>query len=303
MIYLALAIICSASIALIFKHSEGRNMNRYAVTTANYIVAVIISVVMLGVEGNKSVGAVDLPGFFGIFQQMILYSQQLDREFGQTWAIVSGLFAGFVFFLGFIYYQISVRRYGMSLAGTFIKLGILVPMALSLLFWREYPSTLQWFGMGLAVLSIVLVNNPASTSGGGTLRPALLLLFLFGGLAEFSNKIFQNYGYQEDKSLFLLATFGVAGLCSAAATAIRNRHVTVRDLLVGGLVGIPNLFASYFLILALDAIPAAVAFPVFGAGTVVIINLVGLLVYRERLSRSELAAIGLTVIAMVLINV
>ena len=112
MLYLALAIICSASIALIFKHSEGRNMNRYAVTTANYVVAVIISVIFILVEGDKSVGAVDLPGFFGIFQQMIQYSRELDREFGQAWAIVSGLFAGFVFFLGFIYYQISVRRYG-----------------------------------------------------------------------------------------------------------------------------------------------------------------------------------------------
>lgn len=302
MLYLALAILCSSSIALIFKHSEGRNLNRYAVTTANYIIAVVISILLRGMQTSAGLGEIQISGIWDVLYQTIMQSQALDREFGEIWAVAAGLFAGVVFFLGFVYYQVSVRRYGISLAGTFIKLGILVPMALSLLFWREYPTAVQWAGMALAVVSILLVNNPASASTGRSFRPALLLLFLFGGLAEFSNKIFQKYGYQEDKSLFLLTTFAVAGVCSAIATVVLNRKITWRDLFVGAAVGVPNLFASYFLILALDSIPAAVAFPIFGAGSIVCINLAGVLIFRERLSKSELAAISMTLIAMVLIN-
>ena len=36
MFYLLLAIICSASIALIFKYTETRKTNRYVITSANY---------------------------------------------------------------------------------------------------------------------------------------------------------------------------------------------------------------------------------------------------------------------------
>jgi multidrug transporter EmrE-like cation transporter len=277
MLYLWLAIICSASIALIFKHSESRGMNRYAVTTANYLAASVVSIVILFSSGLP----LDLPG---------------------GWAMLLGLMAGAVFFSAFMYYQISVKKHGVGLAGTFAKLGILVPMTLSLVLWKEHPSSLQWLGISLAVLSIVAVNWPSDKGMRNSLRSALLLLFLFGGMAEFSNKVYQKYGLQEYKALFLLVTFGTAFLYSGLLTWMKGLKVTRRDLITGLAVGIPNLFSSFFLILALETIPAAVAFPIFGAGTIVIINVVGMAFFRERLTRIELAAVGLTVVAIVLIN-
>ena len=47
MLYLLLAIICSASIALLFKHSETTGMNRYAVTSTNYVTASLVSLLLL----------------------------------------------------------------------------------------------------------------------------------------------------------------------------------------------------------------------------------------------------------------
>lgn len=47
MFYLMLAIICSASIALMFKYTENSNANRYVITSANYFIAVVISLVMI----------------------------------------------------------------------------------------------------------------------------------------------------------------------------------------------------------------------------------------------------------------
>ena len=43
MFYLTLAIICSASIALIFKYTEKEKANRYVITSANYFIAFVIS--------------------------------------------------------------------------------------------------------------------------------------------------------------------------------------------------------------------------------------------------------------------
>lgn len=47
MIYLTLAIISSATIALIFKYSENTNSNRYLITSTNYFVASMISLFMI----------------------------------------------------------------------------------------------------------------------------------------------------------------------------------------------------------------------------------------------------------------
>jgi multidrug transporter EmrE-like cation transporter len=175
-------------------------------------------------------------------------------------------------------------------------------MTLSLILWKELPTGLQWFGIGLAVLSIVVVNWPSNGGMRDSLRSALLLLFLLGGMAEFSNKVYQKYGIQEYKTLFLLVTFGTAFLYSGLLTWMKRMKVTPRDLVTGLAVGIPNLFSSFFLIRALETIPAAIAFPIFGAGTIVIINVVGMTFFRERLTRTELAAVVLTITAIVLIN-
>ena len=298
-----LAILCSASIALIFKHSESSGMNRYAVTTFNYATAVIISAAIIIGRGFDNLRlSMDDAVRAELLAALSEGRTVTTSEAGLLWAVIVGSCAGIVFFLAFIYYQISVRRYGAGMSGAFAKLGILVPMSLSLVLWREYPTTIQWLGMALAVGSIVLANRPGRGRIIPSIRVALLLLFLFGGLAEFSNKVFQNHGLQEQKAFFLLSVFAVALILSATTVLVRRQAVQRRDILTGVAVGIPNLFSSYFLILALDSFPATVAFPIFGAGTVLVINAVGISLFGERLSTNEKAAIVLTIAALILIN-
>lgn len=304
MIYLALAIGCSSSIALIFKHSETAGMNRYAVTTANYLMAAALSAAILGItglalpEGGFSLSA-SLAELRSVF---VLTGDKLPVASSALWAVIVGLGAGAFFFLAFLYYQKSIREQGVGLAGAFIKLGILVPMSLSLVLWQEFPTTIQWIGIALALLSIVIVHWPSELNAGQALRLSLVLLFLFGGIAEFSNKVFQKYGWLDHQSLFLLVTFASAFIYSLIVTLRASRSVQRRDVLTGLLVGVPNLFSSFFLIRALETIPAAVAFPAFGAGTILVINLVGVTAFGERLNRLEKAAVGLTMLALVLIN-
>lgn len=51
MFYLLLAIVCSGSIALIFKYSESKECNRALVTTFNYLTATLISAIALAKSG------------------------------------------------------------------------------------------------------------------------------------------------------------------------------------------------------------------------------------------------------------
>ena len=299
MVFLLFSIACSATIALIFKRSESKNRNRYALLTVNYLVAITVSLTLIMQEGWPFSGF-DL---WKIWPEMwaALGETELANEESLAWAVTVGLGAGFFFFAAFVYYQIAIRHHGMSIARAFQKMGAMLPMVLSLVLWRELPTSLQGVGIALAVASLTMVNMPRGDAG-KALKPALLLVFLFGGMATFSNKVFQKYGMQDHKAVFLMVTFSTAFVFSLITLIIQKKPFGKKDLLWGVAVGAPNLFTSYFLIMALDSLPAAVVYPAFAAGAIVVVALVDLLVFKEQLSRVEKIAILLTIVALVLIN-
>lgn len=210
--------------------------------------------------------------------------------------------AGVFFFLSFIFYQKSVKDNGVGISGTFGKLGILIPMIFSIIIWREYPTSIQWVGIVLSLVSIVVVNLSKQSIRKFDFKQTVLLLFVFGGMAEFSNKIYQQYALNDYKDIFLFTIFFVAFIISVTYTANKKVKVTKKDILTGFMVGIPNLFSSYFLIMSLETVRTSVAFPIYSAGSIVLINLGGLLIYRETLARKNQVAIAMTIIALILIN-
>lgn len=302
MVYLILAIVCSASIALIFKYTENANTNRYLITSSNYFIAFVVSLGMIIFKGlfkNISFGS----SFFNEFSTVLKNNDTLlSHSSSIVWGLIVGAGAGFFFFLSFIYYQKSVKENGVGISGTIAKLGILIPMLFSIVIWNELPTLMQVIGIALSLVSIVIVNLSSNSLEKLDIKPTIILLFLFGGLAEFSNKIFQKYALIDYKDVFLFAVFFVAFLLSVFYTIRSKGNITLKDILTGFAVGIPNLFSSFFLILALTTINASVAFPIYSAGSIVLINIGGLLIFKEKIAKKNQVAIILTVVALVLIN-
>jgi len=298
-----MAIICSSSIALIFKFSESNNLNRYVVTTANYLMAFLIS---LGFIIGQRIKFFNFKGanFRQNFNEVVINGNGIfNIQASQLWATIIGLIAGVFFFISFIYYQKSVRENGAGLAGTFGKLGILIPMLFAIIIWQEYPTSIQWFGIMLAILSIILVNFPFGRNWKKAIRLNLILLFFYGGFAEFTNKIFQQYALTDYKMLFLFWVFFSAFIISLIYTLTKtDTFPEYRELGIGFLVGIPNLFSAFFLINALNHLKTAVVFPVFSAGSIVLIVITGYLIFEEKMKRKEIISVIMTIIALVLVN-
>ena len=303
MFYLFLATLCSATIALIFKHTENSNSNRYLITSSNYFIAFAISLFIM-LYKNLLSGIVKADSFLNEFKFLLSQDSYILSPYASIiWGVIVGCIAGFFFFSSFIYYQKSVKDNGVGISGTFAKLGILIPMIFSIIIWKEFPETFQWIGIGLSLISIVIVNLSSESLEKLDIKPTLILLFILGGMAEFSNKIYQNYALNDYKSVFLFCIFFVAFSISIILTFKNKAKFNIKDILTGFAVGIPNLFSSYFLILSLDTVKASVAYPVFTAGSILLINLGGFFIFKEKISRKNKFAIVLIVTALILINI
>lgn len=158
MFYLFLAVLCSASIGLIFKYTETSNTNRYVITSANYFIAFMTSLFMIFYQGLLT-GVSRETAFTEEVSLMLGNNQYLLSPFSSiVWGVSVGALAGVFFFLSFIFYQKSVKDNGVGISGTFGKLGILIPMIFSIIIWREFPTSIQWVGIVLSMISIVVVN-------------------------------------------------------------------------------------------------------------------------------------------------
>ena len=235
-----------------------------------------------------------------------------------TMTYVIGLITGVFFLLSFVLYQISVRKNGASLSGMFAKLGILIPMIVSVLVWREIPTLMQIFGICMAMSAIAIANFSSKTSVKSTHSIKwLLALFVGGGIAEFSNKIFQKTVSLEYRALFLFIVFSSALVLSILMHVYNSKRSVQQgyhkldiplagnikmSIFVGILVGIPNLFASYFLLNALNDFPASVVYPAYSAGSILMISILSVLLFKEILYKKDWAAIILTALSLILLN-
>ena len=120
--------------------------------------------------------------------------------------------------------------------------------------------------------------------------------------ADGMSKIFEEMGVSSLKSQYLLCTFATAMILCTALCAAKKQRLTAVDALFGLAIGVPNYFSTKFLLWSLGAVPAVVAYPTYSVGTIVMVTLAGVMLFREKLSRRKLIALGVIIAALALLN-
>ena len=69
------------------------------------------------------------------------------------------------------------------------------------------------------------------------------------------------------------------------------------------IVGIPNFFSARFLLKAVSALPAVVVYPTFSVGTMLLVTVAGVLVFREQLRKNQWIALAVILAALILLNI
>ena len=227
---------------------------------------------------------------------------------GSPVTLLCGGLGGFLFVGGLVCMQNSVKRSGAALTTAFAKLGLLVPLLISTVWFHERPGLLQLLGIGLALGAILILNNRRETTPASS-APALtlpLLTLFFAGASDGMAKVFERLGPRSEDALYFLYVFAVAAVLAGALILLEKRKtgqgLTLGDLLHGAAVGVPNYFSSFLLLKALSRLQAVVAFPAFSVGTILTVTVLGALLFGEKLDRRQLWGLGCILLALVLLN-
>lgn len=278
MLYLILAILCSAVISILMRLSADKVKGNAAMLAMNYLMCILLA------GGYTGVGAL-FPG---------------HGELPRTIAL--GAVHGALYLVSFVLLQVNVKRNGVVLSATFMKLGLLVPMVLSVLVFRENPTPWQLLGFLTAVFAIVLINSEKDRTVMGS-KLALLLLLLGGGCADAMSKVYEVVGSSVLAPQFLFYTFVVAFALCVSLMLLKKQRPGRNEVCFGLLVGIPNFFSARFLLLALDEVKAVVAYPTYSVATILVVTMTGVLAFRERLGRRQWLGLGIILVALVLLNI
>lgn len=290
MYYLILAICCSSLISIMMRSGENRIRNNISTLAVNYVICNALSLLYALHGGTGSASSAEATGILATGE-------------GASIAIVLGLINGFFYVGSFILLQYNIRKNGVVLPSTFMKLGVLVPTMVAIIVFGERPGVMQIAGIIMAVTAILLMNADGGKTDIVTAPKALILLLIVGGSGDTMSKVFEELGNSSHNSQFLLYTFAMALLLCALTAVIKGQKLTRTDLLYGFLIGIPNYYSARFLLLSLSYVPAVVAYPTYSACTIILVGVAGVLFFREKISTKQWVTVIMIIAALVLLNI
>jgi drug/metabolite transporter (DMT)-like permease len=281
MLNLILAVLFSTAILVAFKLFPRLGIRVIPAITVNYIVAVI----------------------FGLLQTDTELS--LSSFLGKPWFALS-LLVGLTFIITFYLYAASTQRVGVALTSVAARMSVVIPVLLGLWLFRDPLPVLKLAGLLLALVAVYLTfkkEGKMALSLSAALFP--LLLFLGNGTNDSLMKVVEHYYIRDDFEEFLTVVFFVALLTGILVSLVKRERgqgaFNPRDLLAGLVLGLLNWYSTYFFMSGMSFFDISVYVPLVSVSVVSLSALLGMFLFRERLSRINLIGIGLALVSIAII--
>lgn len=278
MFFLILSILGNVLISVMMRLGETHAKYKTGILMANYITCSILSASAAFMSG-------------------------LSPDGGLGFTLGLGIVTGILYLLGLVFIQMNISKNGVVLTSAFSQIGgLLIPLAAGIILFKEMPTVLKLVGSAIAIAAIIIINYDKNNTNAGS-KALLIALFAIEGTATVSAKIFNVYGNPVYESLFLFFTFTVAGIICLMLMLHRKERIGIKEMLFGIGVGIPNFFASRFLLIALNSVPAIIAYPTRGVGSILVVSIAGIFLFKEKLKKHQWIAIGAIMVAVILLNI
>lgn len=284
MLDLALSVLSSTWIFVVFK--------LYDVYKVQTLVAIIINYITACTVG------------FLLYEGPVSATEILNT----SWAW-GPLAMGILFITIFNLMAKTAQTSGVSVASVATKMSLVIPVIIGLLFYGEHLTFLQVTGILLALAAVYfasLKEKGITINRKDLILP--LLVFLGSGAIDASIKYFEEKHLTDQEiPIFSSMVFGCAALSGLIYIGVGSKKQTLKinfkNVLGGVALGIPNYFSIYFLIRALrnNIWSSAAVFTLNNVAIVMLSTLLGILLFKERLSIKNWGGVALAIISIVLV--
>ncbi|WP_431157481.1 EamA/RhaT family transporter [Winogradskyella poriferorum] len=281
MIYLLLSILSSTGIFVLFKLFNKYKINTLQAIVVNYFTACSIGLTFY--DGNINVGEI----------------------VNSTW-FYGAIGLGFLFISIFNVMALTAQKNGLSVASVASKMSVIIPIVFGIVVFNESVGWLKIAGIVLALIAVYLTSVKEKDNVVLTQSIYLPIILFFGsGTID----TFVNYFAPDDKiPLFSAVIFGIAftiGIFVLSYNSLRmKRHFKIKSIPFGVALGLINYASIYYLLKALrvEGYDTSSIFTVNNVAIVAFSTLVGLFLFKEKISFKNWLGILIAIISIVIVT-
>ena len=275
MIALSLTIILTTILFLVVRDFLKRDINTHQAITFNYLTAALIALFIGDVDYN----------IYNLINTDWFYS-----------TIALGIF----FIVMFNIMAITTQKLGISISSMASKMSLIIPVIGAVIFQNASIGVYKILGIMIAIISVYLTFKKS----GQTAKPTLaIILFLGAGILDmWLDSIRNNFlSSTVDFNLFIVTVFFIAFSVGLIKVIWDRKRIIKRNIVAGIVLGVPNYFSIYFVLLALKNLGGIYVFPILNIGVVLFSAIISWLFYQEQMSKINWMGIVLACLSILII--
>lgn len=283
MIALILSIFASVCIFVLFKLFGKFRIDTFQAIVFNYFTALLCGIVFFKNEWDNSA---------------------LSEL---TW-LPSVLVCAVLFISIFALMGTSSLKNGIGSTSVAAKMSMGLSMGIMIFLYKEPFTTLKVIGIVLATIGVLLVSieKTETTSKG---KSFWMLIVIFTGSVVLD--VLLNYSQRYllgslSPSLFTAIAFGIAGIIGLLTlmTRAKKNKISLKNIIAGMFLGIPNFFSIYLLLEAYETAPLndSDVVAIINICIVCLSTLVGFICFSEKLTSQKIIGIMSIIFSIYLIS-
>lgn len=291
MLFLMLAIVGSVSLMVLLKILHIKNINTSVAIVTNYAVAGTLC--LLFTQQSMNVGEIFAAPWF-------------------WW----GALLGTMFMVSFFVWAASTRYCGVTVTTIVSRAAVALSVAYAFVAMDEQPTFMK-----IAMLVVIIValgfalyrpeSGVSKAERSSWLLVILLpiIVFLFNGANDIvmqfiKRKLLVTSADNDFMRIVLFYTGAVTGLIAYAISCRKGIYIPkAKDFGWGILLGVSNWLCVYSIVESLTTLEGAIFFPVYHSMTIILVTIIGVMFFREKLSRMNYIGIILALCAIVMLSI
>ncbi len=284
MVYIFLSVLLNASLFVVFKLFEKFKVNTFQAIVFNYFIAFFVAYFSSEVRFN------------------------IEKTPYEDW-FLGASFLGVLFVTMFYILGLTAQKLGLSVVAVASKMSVIIPIIFGVIIYNEVLGIYKLIGIALALIAVYFTSLKEKQAFNTSHLYLPLILFLGSGILDTTLKYIEKvYVSKAETSIYLSSIFliaGILGSISLAYLVIRKKTtITLRNVIGGIVLGVPNYYAMYYLLKALqtEGLESSTVFTINNVAIVLFSTILGLLLFKEKITLKNIFGIILAISSIVLIT-